>query len=409
MTQQLVKKKDNKALGISFFVIYIALNFLVYMMPALKLTVPYVMAGSLMLISLPFVMIKNKKWMIYGIYLCVVSMLFMFSNMLIGMMGTADAVNDVIRNIRYFLPALWALYSLKYCNEKNKKNIFIVFLIITAFITFKTVQALQENIWIARLLAQDQSTSSAEINGYRLQNVGGYPFSYMMGVVTIVFSWMTIKFKNVFMKFLSFAGTIICFYYIIQTMYTTLLLLSTIGVFLVLFFNTKSLLWRLVLVMGVIVLWFSLSPLFGYLSGIFDPESLLSTKFMQMHDAVSGEGIEALGTRPELMSEAFSNWLKTPIFGGAYTTPSHTTYIEFLQQNGIVGLIWWLSLFVLFWKSLYSELKRHNVDTTIFNITMGYLAVLSFFNDTRYTFEITIAVFFIVPLFSSLFCKKYFE
>ena len=405
MISQIKEEPKSKSV-FSFFVIYVAITCMVYILPSFKLQVPYLLAGSLMLVSFPVLMTKNPRWVTYAFFLLGATAITFFSNCLISQWGLVNAVNDAIRNIRFFLPVIWGCYAVKYCSPKQKKAILIVFLIITLFITFKTLKALEENAWIARILAQDQSTSTVEVNSYRLDNVGGYPFSYMMGPVTLLFFWSCIHTKKFWCKIITAVAVIICYYFIIQTMYTTLLLLTTIGIVMIFFFHVKNVIGKMLLVGLAIAVIFSLAEIFDYLSVFFGEDSLLSTKFANMHGSLTGGGLDSLGLRPQLMSQAIENWLKTPIFGGAYSTPSHSLLFELLQQNGVVGFCIWWSIFIMSWKMITDTLKMNDINPLLFHIVMLYFTELSIFNDTRYTFEITIIVFFITPVFCSIFCEK---
>lgn len=404
--EKLIEDRVKSKSAFSLFVIYVVIVCAVYVLPSLKFQVPYIIAGSLMLVSLPPLLGYEPQWSTYGFFLLLETTIIFCSNIFVNQLGITAAINEAIRNIRFFLPVFWGCYAVKYCSPKQKSVVLCAFLIITSFVTFKTLEALQENAWIARLLAQEQSTSSLEINAYRLGNVGGYTFSYMMGIVTLVSFWSFLKSKSFWCKIFSFVMVVICYYYVIQTMYATLLLLTTVGILTIAFFSIKRSWGKCLFLILAILLIFSLAPIFDYLSGLFSNESLLSVKFAQMHDSLTGGGADSLGSRPQLLSQALENWFKTPFFGGAYTTPSHSLLFELLQQNGLFGFGVWLSFFIMSWKRLTKTLKENGIDTLLFNIVMFYFAELSIFNDTRYSFEITITAFFIVPLFCSVFCKK---
>ena len=379
------------------FCLYTVATVAVYLLPYAKLMFPYIPVAILMLVSLPFLMMKKSSWGMYGVVL-------LFSTVLlfcIGFYALVDGINDAIRNLRLFLPILWGGYAITYCNKKQRIFLLLGFLAVTAVILISSMKALQEDPWIARILAQDQTTSSDEVNQYRLQNVGGYPFAYMVGVVTIGAAYLALNLRKFWKKLLAILAVIVCYYYIIQTMYTTLLLLTTVCIFVLLFCHMKSLLGKYFLFAAALLGVFLLPPLFSYLSGVFEG-SLLSTKFEQMYLAMSGEGIESLGTRPRLVSEALQNWLKTPFFGGQYDTHAHSLLFEMLQTQGLFGLSVWIFLFVVTWRFMHKELKKAQADTTIFNVCMLYFTALSIFNDTRYTFEITIAIFFVIPVLASL-------
>jgi len=387
------------------FAIYTIITMCVYILPALKIKVPYLLAGPLMLISLVIIAIKDDKMLRYASILLLISVYFLLVN-LIKNMSIADSLNDLIRNVRYFLPVMWGIYCLKNVGKKQQKTILICFLIISGFMLYKTLSALEKEPWIARMLAEDQATSDAEVNQYRLENVGGYPFSYMIGAVLLIIFWISLSSKNFWIKLLCFATTILCYYYIIQTMYTTLLLLVSVGIVIITIVKIKNPLLKCVPIILFALALLYLPVVLKYVSGLFDSDSLLTKKFMQMYNAITGEGVEALGTRPELISKAIDNWLKSPIFGAINYTPSHSTIIEYLQQGGIVGFVLNLFMVVFSWKACVNVLRKKSIEATLFNIILMYMMVLSFFNDIRTCYEITIAVFFITMIVSVLFCKK---
>ncbi len=394
-------KKQSKYINI-LFCIYTIVTMAIYILPSAKLTLPYIPVAILMLTSLPLIMFKKNEWSLYGFFLCFVSVVWV----LIGYFGLVDGINDFVRNLRLFLPIIWGVFAINYCNKKQRTIILIGFAIVTIIILYNSLKALEEEPWIARLLAQDQSTSSDEINEYRLKNVGGYPFAYMMGAVTICTAWLALRLKQIWQKALCVVAVIFCYSYIIQTMYTTLLILTSVCIFLLLMIYSKNVFTKFILIVVALAIYLGIEPLLQYLSGVFDSSSLLSTKFEQMYLAVSGKGVEALGSRPVLMSQAFNNFLSSPFFGSETKSPSHSLFFELLQGGGIFGTILWIGLYVSTWIIMLKELRKNNISTVLFNACMIYFSALSIFNDTRYTFEITIAVFFIVPVLSSVIGSK---
>ena len=399
MTNQTLETQKNKSKYLNvLFCIYVIATMAIYILPSAKLTLPYIPVAILMLSSLPLIMFKKNEWSLYAVTLGFVSLVWV----LIGYFSLVDGINDLVRNLRLFLPILWGVYAINHCNKKQRSLILIGFAVVTIIILYNSLKALEEEPWIARLLAQDQSSSSDEINEYRMQNVGGYPFAYMIGAVTICIAWLALKLKRIWQKVLCVVAVIFCYSYIIQTMYTTLLILTSVCIFLLLIIYSKNVFTKFILGIVALAVYLWIEPLLQYLSGVFDSSSLLSTKFEQMYLAVSGKGVEALGSRPVLMSQAFNNFLSSPFFGSETKSPSHSLFFELLQGGGIFGTILWIALYVCTWILMLKELKKNNISTILFNACMIYFSALSIFNDTRYTFEITIAVFFIVPMLSSV-------
>lgn len=382
------------------FVFYTAITMAIYILPYTKLVFPYIGVALLMLGSLPLIMIKKSSWLRYGIILMCVTVLLMFIYLIHGV-SYVDAINDAIRNLRFFIPVLWGCFAVEYCTPKQQKLMLISFVAIVSLVLYKTFIALEIEPMIVRILAQEQSRSEPAINAFRLDNVGGYAYAYMMGVVTICVTDTVFVLKKKWQKLIAIAGVILCFYFIIKSMYTTLLLLSSVATLIVILLRVKRIATKVLVVVGFVVLLCTIAPLFQMLSQVFSG-TLLSTKFSQMYMALTGGGTDSLGLRPQLLEQAIANWLQTPFLGGKYDTPSHSLVFEILQQNGMVGLSAWA--YMLFYSAniIIKKLKEHNIDTILFKLCYGYLFVLSFFNDTRYTFEITIALFFVVPLVSDI-------
>lgn len=400
-----IKTKEPKTKNLIFFVLYISLVMVVYILPSVKLIVPYIPAAVLMLAFFPIAMFKTQKYMNYCVLLIATTILYVFIYFVNGIGGITDSINEIIRSLRFFMPVLWALYALNFCTPKQRRCILIVFFIIAAFILIKTIIALEKDVWISRILAQDKTSDTSEIRAYRMGNVGGFEFSYMMGVVTICLAWAALKCKNIWAKILLIAGTVLCFYYIIQTMYMTLLILASIGTILLFIFNTKNALVKVLLIFGSIVIAFSLPAICKYLSGVFT-DSLLSTKFMQFYTAMTGGGTDSLGSRPELMSEAFNRWIKSPIWGGGHVSArTHSFFFSALESTGLLGILMLILCFRSTYKIILSELKSKQTETLLFTIVFMYVVALAVFNPVGYVFEVTIAAFFITPVWSELFSK----
>ena len=73
----------------------------------------------------------------------------------------------------------------------------------------------------------------------------------------------------------------------------------------------------------------------------------------------------------------------------------------------MVGLSFYLIMFYKSWKILSEDMKKKGYNSFLFNIVCIYLLVLSFFNPIGYVFELTIATFFVVPLWIAVVYKKY--
>lgn len=380
------------------FIIYTMIVMFCYILPYTKVTVPYIPMALLMLISLPILANQNRQLLNYSILLVVASVMLMLIYAISDYFTLVEAINEMIRNIRFFIPAMWTIFVYRTCNNNHRKAISAFFWILVFFILYKTISALANNQWITRILAQSATSDTAEIRSYRLGNVGGFEFSYMIGILTMLLVWTAINCKKMNVKVASIVAAVLCFYYIIQTMYTTLLLLTTVGILALVLLNVKNLLTRIALVIGFIVLAFSLPALFGYLSMLLEG-SLLSSKFLQIQSALTGGGVSKLGSRPEYMFEAIEGWVHSPIFGGySYTYKVHSFFVGLLESCGLFGVFTWLMIFRMTHKMISREIIKCGIQPNLFHIVMLWILLLSLLNPIGYCFELTIAALFIVPI-----------
>ena len=100
-----LNNQKNKNSG-WLFAIYTIITMCVYILPAAKFLVPYFIAGSLMLVSMLAFMLQDDEMLEYSLVLLFISFYFLLIN-LIRDMSIVDAVNDMIRNLRFFIPAMW--------------------------------------------------------------------------------------------------------------------------------------------------------------------------------------------------------------------------------------------------------------------------------------------------------------
>ena len=399
-------KNENKESGLSGFLIYVLLTCMVYILPYTKFVVPYIISALLMIGSLFFIIIKRDKNIILLCFLIFLSVVYAVFTWGTGR-SLVGAINEGIRNIRFFIPAFWGLYALKYCNNKQKRIFIILFALLSLFVFVKTTIALEADPWIARILAQDKSSTSSEVNQYRLQNIGGFEFSYMMGIITLCLVYAMLKIKKNYLKIIFAILIVLCFNYIITTMYTTLLLLTFVGALVLMFLNIKQKYIRLLLIIIGIISLFFLGDIFLFISNIFPKESLLSSKFKSIYQSIYQSDVGQLGDRPKLILDSLTKWIKNPIFGKYdASSDSHSMVIGLLEQTGIVGITIVGYLSCVLTKLVYQELKRKNLKTELYVVSVIVLVLLAILNPIGYVFEMTIAVYFIVPILISAFNKE---
>lgn len=264
---------------------------------------------------------------------------------------------------------------------------------------------MNENQWIARLLAENKATTDASLNMYRLRNIGGFEFSYMLGVVAFCLTWTALNSKSMFIKMFSILTVILSFYYIIQSMYTTLLILTSLGVTSLLLLQLKNAYLKIIIILVALFLLSFLPSIINFVMNLFPTDNLLYQKFENIYVALINDDVDRMSSRPELLRNALHLWLQSPFIGITVEDRSHSTIISSLVCGGIVGFSIWLALIVFTWKFLYRKLKHNKINLNLFCVSFAYLVLLLIFNPIGYVFELPIATFFIVPIYSLLFCK----
>ncbi|MBO7149892.1 MAG: hypothetical protein J6V71_03250 [Clostridia bacterium] len=399
-----LENQKNKNGGWTF-AIYTIITMCVYILPALKIKIPYVIAGPLMLISLLVIAMLDDELLKYSLILVFISFCFFTLN-LMNKVSLTNAINEMIRNIRFFLPVIWCVYCVKNVDENRQKVVLFAFLFIAGFIMIKTLTALAEDAMIARLLAQGKETSDSKINSYRLSNIGGFEFSYMMGVLDLCSLWVFLNRKEVWVKIISIGAYILIFYYIIQAQYTTLLLLTFVGSVVLLFAYYKNIWFRILLVFFSVLLIYFIGDIFSILADLFS-NVLLGAKFDQLAEFVKYGSAEELGSRPELIRHSFETWLMNPILGAdASKLNSHSLIMSTLAGTGLVGFSLLAYLFYKSYKLIDGYLLEYNKGKSLFKCSTLFLIALAFFNPIGYVFEMTIITYFILPICIKSFANK---
>ena len=393
---------ENKRSAV-IFALYTLVVVAIYVLPITKFLFPYIPVAIAMLVSLPVLMLKNERYMNYGVLTLAVSFFLAFIIFAAGE-SLVGAVNEGVRNIRFFIPVIWGMFALQFCDRKACNWILIFIGIVLTYIFIKTMIELENDPWIARQLAQGKESSSYEVNTYRLNNIGGFEFSYMIGIVTLCIVWTALSVKKKLVKIVCAVAAILCFYYIIKTMYTTLLLVTFIGALSLIIIKVKSIEAKLFWIFGCFLLVaLMFNNLFEWISELFPEESLLSTKFLNIHNAIINDDISEVGSRPQLIFSSLEKWGKNPIFGKfSSNSNAHSMMISMLEHTGIVGFGMWILLFIASFVVLNKQMKEAKLDTRLFTVAFLYLLVLSFFNPIGYVFEVTIAAFFIVPIWAKI-------
>lgn len=393
------KKYEPPKLLTWFFVIYTVITMTCYLLPYTQFVMSYTIMAPLMLFSFVW-MFYGERTINYSVLVVISVLVLMFTVIIAQRMDLVAGINVAIRDMRFMLPVLWGVFALRFANEKQRKIILVVFVAIILLVVYKTIEAVRVEPMIVRLLAQDKTRGNTEINSYRLNNVAGYTFSYMMGAVVICAAWISASSYGKLLRGAGILVLILSFFFVVETMYATLLILSFLGIVIVLFVKSRNIISKVIIIFFGLLCVIFMEEIMAWLSDFFVFSDVLHIKFRDMHNAIKYGDISQVGSRPQLIFEALENWVKAPLFGSSKVNRAHSTVFSVLQESGLVGLGLWIITIIYGVKLVLNRLKSNGIDTGMFGVCVAYVAILSIFNDIRSVYELTIVVFFIVPLLS---------
>ncbi|MCH5191178.1 MAG: hypothetical protein J1F23_03345 [Oscillospiraceae bacterium] len=379
-------------------IVYSTILLALLILPHYKYSVTYMV---IILASAPFVFayaicdlhILRKIGFIF-VWLAIIALLRFMWNTPFYISG---AVNTSI--ILYLCILAYFIFEILMMRD-NRREIFWVIVItcfMLALIGFNTFREFASNPTVARLLANG-TTEDEYINLLRSKNVGGFGFSYCIGMLTpyIAMRVARAKWKNKIPGILLLGLLLVFIFY---TQYTTLLLLSVF--FTACAFVTKSnnMIFKITFLIIFAIVLLELKDIFLYLTIHVKLENLAS-HFNDLYIMMTSG--KSSSSRTELYGNAFALFLKNPILGADLTDASnayivnhaHSTFFGMLAGGGIVGTGIYYGIFFKVIKNIKSALGDIK---DIFPVFIMFF-VLSFLNPVSH-FEINIVVFMLIPLF----------
>ena len=136
----------------SWLVLYLIAYLLLTMLPMIKYSVPYLLAGTFCLLPLLAAGWRNSK---YGAVLLVLFFWGALQGLVAYLTGNAavtELINEPVRAMRYFVPCV--LYEMLANKPRRQQRLIWLFSsVLILFVLFSTLTAVTENPMIARLLA----------------------------------------------------------------------------------------------------------------------------------------------------------------------------------------------------------------------------------------------------------------
>lgn len=234
---------------------------------------------------------------------------------------------------------------------------------------------------------------------YKSHNIGGYGFIYFI----VLFA--PILLKDIIQKYsiIKLALLIVCGFCVLRSEYTTALLLFILGIAIALSIGFKSKTLRLIVVVGIVVLFFSLQDIFNWASSaLSDTSYMMSKRFEMITDydySDSGNAEDDLGIRIVLYMQSFKAFISRPLFGNLLASQKgilggHSEILDFLGNGGLFGLF----LFIMIIRYLRRNTPLYNINLSdpYIKTTMIVALIIALIN-TFLTPELYFAIL-IIPL-----------
>ena len=381
-----------------FMSVYILAIIALLVLPMLKYSVRYI---PIVLFTVPFVavyMLKKRKSAIVFLGFLLTMVLFFVFNFLVNTPLNINAsINMSILLYLCFLPFFIFDYL---ANANNKWEMRIVLVGTTAiflFIMYMTSRAFADDPTIARSLASGK-TDDDYINSMRMKNVGGFGFSYAVGMF-IPYIAIRIVRSTGKLKLLFIALYAALFVYALFCQYTTLLILAIVFSTVIFIWGSKNTLTKALLLFVSLLILLNISNIFKFLGNNIPFESLAyHLRDLYISTSTGEETNSRLLAAKRCIGLARSH----PFFGvnmldsyNAYiVNHGHSTYFPVLASNGIFGLGILFAITFYIVRSIYLKINANKMNIIIL---IMYI-VLGFLNPTHNAFEISVAVFLLIPL-----------
>lgn len=393
-------------LGQISLIFYTVVYIIISILPILKYSVPYAVAGSFSLFYALFVFIKYEKYrltIIFLVFLGVITGLLLFLN---GTQTVTGLINEPIRVLRCIIPC-FILADLIKTNKNFKIFLWIFMTALILYIAINTLVEVAENNMVARLLANGDTTE--ELTQYRMKNIAGFEFSYAIGLSFPVWVILFSKSKNLFLKILSLVLAAFVAYYVVAAQYMILFLLCVISLLVIILTGSSKFYVKLINVLIILILLLFASTIFRW-AATLNVGEMMQRRFTGLADLFEGKiDIEDTTSRIGLYKNALNSFLGNPIIG-VYNSPdafeSHSWLLGFAVSAGIIGVACFIAELVIYSKLHKRVFIDNRLSMRVRIITYTLFVVLTVLNPIQYAYEIFIVLFLYIPLTLHLFYKR---
>ncbi|MBQ2815065.1 MAG: hypothetical protein IJE65_00125 [Clostridia bacterium] len=296
-----------------------------------------------------------------------------------------------------FFPLLMFYRLKEHAGERNKKFLLYLAYALVAYVFVKTLTEMIANPGITRHWSEFAEISES--------NIGSYSFVYSIPYIAVIFGMFLLYARSSLAKIIFFGCIIVCFYFLLLAQYTLALLITIIGLVL-LFVQVYDSVSIKALIVCLVIAFFVLAPyIFNWLADNVPSESM-SIRLREIGDFFSSgdASSENLGGRMTLYIAAFKDFLRSPLYGHEVLGyDPHSTFLNILSDTGLLGFIPFIYVFTgcnKVSKLLLGESAK------LFTPIFFMLVAMGLTNPIHSARQISLAVWFIVPLTIDLYINK---
>jgi hypothetical protein len=300
----------------------------------------------------------------------------------------------------FFPYYLWKI-TVRRNMPKEKRIILISIALMFLYVLIFTLLAFKTTPYVARILTH--GTTDEYTTAFRMQNIGGFGFSY--SIIFVMFFFITSMMGTSYLrnKFLYFICICIGIAYLFLAQFGLAILLAGIGIILLLIYRITDRPVRHIVLLLTLLFIFAMPSVLEFLAYMIKSE-LLASRFSGLATVLRGKSTTELDIiyRLQFWKNGLALFAKSPIWGNSLLDPenalvSHSSYLDLACAGGIIALSAYLTATIKYaqkiLKTISNAWHRRSYRTSIF-----IFILMGCFNPTWQTYELGLTLFFLIPL-----------
>lgn len=387
-----------------FYIVFIICIGSWYLLPVIRYSVPIFYVAPLATIFIVVYFFRYRFFMnevlfYFGLY-GIVAMMYV---LVAYPFNLKKGVQIFMEQFMLFFP--YYVYRITKRTKLNMKmtvffsiSMMFVFVLISTFIAFGTEPG------VARMLTR--GSTDELLMAYRMQNIGGYGFSYSIVFLTLFFLTLALETQLTKLKVISVALMGTCLYYLVLAQFGIAILLVGSGIVFILGYriNGRALKW--IVITASLLLFAFLPSIMEQLALVLNSETLY-VRFMGLAELIRHGRTSELDIvyRIQYLKDGIELFMISPIWGNSLLDPTnlrvalstHSTYLELVCSGGIIALSAYLTATI-------SHIRKMSKTISDVGHRKGYFVICFIFiimgmiNPTWQAYELGLTLFLFIPL-----------